>query len=87
MVNNHLSFPGTVLGFTTEGSTSLNARQTGVAVTMEIGLALPSFELLYPFVYTSVFMFKGEYLLLVHRSVSLDCEGRNYVTSISGFCG
>lgn len=56
MVNNHLGFPGTVLGFTTEGSMSVSAKQTGVAVTMETGLALPSFELLYPFVYTSVFM-------------------------------
>ena len=56
MVNNHLGFPGTVLSFTTEGSMSLSAKQTGVAVTMETGWALPSFELLYPFVYTSVFM-------------------------------
>ena len=51
MVNNHLGFPGTVLSFTTEGSMSLSAKQTGVAVTMETGLALSSFELLYPFVF------------------------------------
>lgn len=55
MVNNHLDFLGTVLGFTTEGPMSLSAKQTGMVVTMQIELVLPSFKLLQPFVYMSVF--------------------------------